>query len=316
MFMKKVSVSVLAASLLMACLAGCGSSQGDTAQTSTQSADNTSSTQQVTATVGSNFNETGYPIVNEPITLKVMLGIRDVDSLVNPNEMPELIKLQEKTGIKIEWEVIKGSNWDTKLNLMFASGDMPDIILSANTKVDDEEFGVTQQLLLPLDELAKTYMPTYISRIEAEENDPTVGLVASDGQKYSIGYLVGQNINTNQHFFINQTWLNNLGLDMPTSLDELTTVLRAFKNDDPNGNGLKDEVGFEMGMDTGFYGIRYVLPMFGIPCDPDKWIYIDDNKTVRFAPTADGFRAGMEWLHMLYDEGVIDPEVISQDINT
>ncbi len=265
-----------------------------------------------------NFNETGYPIVNEPITLHVMIAIRDVDSLIDFAEMPGVQRLEEETGIHVEWEPIKGSDWQTKLNLAFASGEYPDVIIAVNGegRVDDEEYGVTQGILLPLDDLINQYMPNYTSRRDAEDDDPTVSLVASDGQIYSVGYLVGQNINTNQHYFINQEWLDALGLETPTNIDELTEVLRAFKTGDPNGNGEEDEVPLEMGLDTGFYGIRYILPLFGLPCDPDKWIYLDDEKKVQFLPTQDGFRECMEWLHTLYDEGLVDPEVLSQDINT
>ena len=71
-----------------------------------------------------------------------------------------------------------------------------------------------------------------------------------------------------------------------------------------------------MGLDIGFNGIRYMLPLFGLPCDPDKWIYIDDDKKVQFIATQDGFRDCMEWLHMLYEEGLVDPEIVSQDFNT
>lgn len=71
-----------------------------------------------------------------------------------------------------------------------------------------------------------------------------------------------------------------------------------------------------MGLDIGFNGIRYMLPLFGLPCDPDKWIYIDDDKKVQFLATQDGFRDCMEWLHMLYEEGLVDPEIVSQDFNT
>jgi putative aldouronate transport system substrate-binding protein len=159
-------------------------------------------------------------------------------------------------------------------------------------------------------------MPNYTERIEMEADDPTASLVASDGHKYSVGYLVGQNINTNQHYFINTTWLDAVGKDVPTSIDELTDVLRAFKTEDPNGNGLQDEVPLEMGLDTGFYGIGYMLPMFGVPVDTGKWLYIDDDKQVQFAPTDQGFRDCMEWLHLCYEEELIDPEVLSQDINT
>lgn len=304
---KKIAL-LLSGAMLMGMMAGC-SAKGTPAATADTAAGS--------AAPSASFNETGYPIVNEPITMKIMMSIRDVDTLGDPSEMPAVKRLEEQTGINLEWEVIKASDWTTKLNLMFASGEYPDIILSPNAPVDDEEYGVTQQLLIPIDdELTTKYMPTYTERTKAEETDPTTSLLASDGHKYSIGYLVGQNINTNAHYFINKTWLDSLGLAMPTTLDELTEVLRAFKTQDPNGNGQSDEVPYQVDIDSGFPSIRYALPLFGIPCDASRWIYIDDNKKVQFAPTQTGFRECMEWLNTLYSEGLVDPEIISQDSAT
>lgn len=326
---KKIVAMMLTAGLTMTALAGCGNSDNVSADTAavdseeqTDGQDTAADTAGETASAGEasvdNFNETDFPIVNEPITLKVMLGIRDVDSLTDPSEMPAIQRLEEQTGITLEWEVVKAADWSTKLNLMFASGEYPDIIITPNTEVDQEEYGVSQQLLIPLnDDLTSKYMPNYTQRREAEDADPCDSLTASDGNKYSIGYLVGQYISTNAHFFINQQWLDNCSLEMPGNVDELTDVLRAFKEQDANGNGdASDEVPLEMSLDNGFYGVRYMLPMFGVPADPDKWIYLDDNKQVQFAATEDGFRKCMEWLHTCYEEELLDAEMISQDQNT
>lgn len=315
---RKVLAMLLAMSMTLVGLAGCGSTGEKNGTESTTESTVESETAETGETAASedNFNKEGYPIVNEPITLKVMLAIRDTDSLIEPNEMPLIQELEQKTGVHIEWEVIKAADWDTKLNLMFASGEYPDIILAPRASVDVEEYGVTQKLLVPVDELTSQYMPTYTERIAAEDTDPTVSLVASDGQKYSVGYLGAANINTEVHYFINQTWLNNLGLDMPSSLDELTETLRAFKTQDPNQNGEQDEVSVEMSLNSGYYGVRYMLPMFGVPVDTSRWIYIDDDKKIQFAPTQDGFRKCLEWLHELYQEELIDPEIFSQDSST
>lgn len=319
---KKALALMMAAALAVSALAGCGSSSGTTSATGTASgetaAESGAAGDTAAAQADGNFNETGYPIVKEPITLKVMIAIRDSDSLTDFDEMPGVKRLEEETGIHAEWEVIKGSDWKTKLNLAFASGEYPDVILATNGEgqLDDEEYGVTQGIVIPLDDLIDQYMPNFVERRDAEDNDPTTSLVASDGKIYSVGYLVGQNINTNQHYFINQEWLDALNLETPANVEELTEVLRAFKTGDPNGNGEADEIPLEMGLDIGFNGIRYMLPLFGLPCDPDKWIYIDDDKKVQFIATQDGFRDCMEWLHMLYEEGLVDPEIVSQDFNT
>lgn len=83
-------------------------------------------------------------------------------------------------------------------------------------------------------------MPNYFSRLPLD--DAADAIPSSDGKSYYIGYLLSQNINTDGHFFINRTWLDRLGLAVPTTIEELTDVLRAFRDRDPNGNGLADEI--------------------------------------------------------------------------
>ena len=50
--------------------------------------------------------------------------------------MPVIRALEEKTGIHLEWEVVKSSDWSTKLNLMWASGEYPDILLHPSGAVE------------------------------------------------------------------------------------------------------------------------------------------------------------------------------------
>ncbi|MBQ9308322.1 MAG: extracellular solute-binding protein [Clostridia bacterium] len=252
-------------------------------------------------------------ITDEDITLQIMLAIRDTDTLDAPSTLAAIQDLEALTGIKTEWDVIKGSDWSMKTNLMFASGDMPDILIAVNGagNIDYEEYGVSQELVIPLDDyINEEYMPNYYGRIKAEADGPTVSLVASDGKTYSIGYLVGQYINEEGHYFINREWMNELGLQDPTTVEELTEVLRAFHAAHPDG------AAYEMGLDaSGYYDLKYVLPMFGVP-NSDKWLFIDEDKQVKFGPVQDGFRAAVEWLHACYEEGLLDPEALSQDINT
>lgn len=264
----------------------------------------------------SNFNEEGYPIVDEKITLKVMLAIRDTDNIVDPEEIPALQRLEELTNIDLEWEVIKATNWSTELNLMFASGDYPDIILSTHCTVDYEEYGVNQQILIPLDELIEKYLPSYTERIAMEELDPTRNLIASDGKQYAVGYMNNSDYLINTHFYINQNYLDALNLEAPKTVEELTDVLRAFKTQDPNGNGEADEIPMTTGIYKGASGIAYFLQLFGLPLHESTWLYIDDNKQVHLSAYEDGFRECMEWMHQCYEEGLLDVEVLSQDIKT
>lgn len=121
-------------------------------------------------------------ITDEDLTLKIMLAIRDGDTIKAPEELAAVQDLEALTGVNIEWEVIKASDWSMKTNLMFASGEMPDIIIAVNGQgqIDYEEYGVSQELVIPLDDyITEELMPNYYSRIQAEESDPTISLVAT-----------------------------------------------------------------------------------------------------------------------------------------
>ena len=142
------------------------------------------------------------------------------------------------------------------------------LIMQQMHVVDDEEYGVVQGIFIPLDDLIEEYMPIYNERVTM---DPSIveSLKASDGKMYSIGYIVAQDIHSGNMDFINKTWLDNLGLEMPTTIDELTDVLRAFRDEDANGNGdASDEYPMEVVL-TDFY--KMSLAFFGVP-ENDKWV--------------------------------------------
>lgn len=314
--MKRIIATLLAMVLLLSCLAGCNTNQPvDTKPAETKGTE--APPAETTAPVIENFNETGYPIVNEPITLKIMVAIGDnhtYGDLKGSENSYAFQMMEEQTGIKTEVELVRKSDWDTKFTTMLASEEWPDIILASQVTINQEEYGVTQDVFLPLDDLIEKYMPTYTSRIAAEKIDPTMALKASDGQTYAIGNLWAQDIWTRSHFFLNHTWLEKVGKEVPTNIEELTEVFRAFKTQDPNGNGEADEIPMTAELAASDMSFRYLFDLFGIPLDnTPKWIYLDDNKEVKFAPTQEGFRDCLEWLSLCYNEGLMDIEFLTQD---
>lgn len=314
---RRLLALILATTMAVTALVGCGKTNA-TGKEEVVSSETTKPSEEAEKVEEiSNFNKEGYPIVNDEITLKVLIGIRDTDNLVDPAEMPAIQRLEEQTGIKVEWEVIKSSEWDTKLNLIMVTGEYPDIIIGhKGGGLSMEQYGVDQKILIPLDDLIAEYAPLYTERIALEDVDPTRNLVSSDGQTYTMGFYVATGATISRHFFIKQSWLDALKLDMPTDLESLNNVLRAFKTQDPNGNGEADEIPIVAHMDENrTYSILPFLNMFGVPYAAKNWLYIDDNKQVQFSATQDGYRECMEWLHMCYEEGLLDVEVVSQDQN-
>jgi putative aldouronate transport system substrate-binding protein len=252
------------------------------------------------------------PISDETITLKAFEYVLDNQSIDFPS-LWYYDELEKETNIHIEWEQAKQADWDAKINLMFASGDYPDMILRGGA-IDLEEYGVSQGILIPLDGYIEANMPNYWSRLFM--NGANESLPSSDGKTYQIGNLIAQNVNHDGNDYINKAWLDKLGLDVPKTVGELTEALRAFKTGDPNGNGVADEIPMSAGdLVNGMQGVYTHFAKFGVPLHEYLYATVDAGDQVLFYGYYPGFRAACEWLHMLFEEGLLDPESITQDSN-
>lgn len=298
---KKTLSLVLAAALTIS-MSGCG--KGGTEQTqSTPSGEKTEQTVQNSE----NFNETGMPIVNEPVTLTVLttrwgnMG----DSFKN-NEF--LKQLEKESNVKIEWQVQSLNDWGEQKGIMLAGGELPDIIMGFQT-FNDADIMNNLDLFMPLDDLVEKYMPNYK---QAMEEMPDLKNIATfpDGHMYSMSKnLPLRPVSCNQPI-INKQWLDNLGLEVPTNIDELYNVLKAFKEQDANGNGdPNDEIPI-----SGAKGVSMeLLNPFGITDITGYKLLVNDDGTLTYYPTCEQYKEGIKWLHKLYAEGIIDAEAFTQD---
>ena len=217
-------------------------------------------------------------------------------------------QIEQQTGVHADFTEVKDPEWNSSVSLAFAKGKMPDLILRGS--LDVEEYGVTRHKLVPLDEyMDRGFLPNYTARMD--EAGLREQLTASDGHIYQLGFLISQGVNTNGHFFINQTWLNRLGLAMPSTVEELTEILRRFRKEDLNGNGLQDEIPLEFTFDDNITGIYNLFSFFGLPLNED-YVYMEKNGKVHFAPEEDPFFEALAWLHQMYQEGLLDVDFISQ----
>ena len=220
-------------------------------------------------------------------------------------------QIEAQTGVHVDFDEVKDSEWDSSVSLAFAKGKLPDLILRGS--LDVEEYGVSRHLPVPLDEyIRRGLMPNYAARLE--NSGLRDQLTASDGHMYQLGFLISQDVNTNGHFFINRNWLEKLGLDEPQTVEQLADVLRRFRDDDPNGNGLRDEIPMEFTFDDNNTWIYNLFSFFGLPLN-EEYVYLDERGKVRFAPEEDAFFATLDWLHQMYAEGLLDIDFISQGSN-
>lgn len=219
----------------------------------------------------------------------------------------EIVKrVQEGANVTIDWTLVDPTSYSDAVSPMLASGvDLPDIVLLPS--LDQEQTYITSGMFVPLDEYFDS-MPNYSAWLD-ENPDIKASLTAADGHIY---YIPTINVPYNYQPVVmyNMKWLNDAGLEVPTTLDELTEVLRYFKAHDMNGNGINDEIPLSIMDDF----VPYMFaPAFGLTFLPSSTeqgsgFMVNDEGEVVYAQATDEYRQYLEYLNGLYREGLLEVE--------
>lgn len=257
-----------------------------------------------------------FPLVDEPLTLRFMAP-RPSDYANGYADMKLLQEYEAKTGIHIEWEEVPLSGWNEKIQLVLNSFDLPDVIYGGDLSVSDAAHYGKEGVLLPLNDLIEEHTVNLKYYLE-QRPDIKKLITAPDGNIYGIP-AIDESLSTQVAGVLgmNMTWLENLGREIPTTLDEFTEVLRAFKTQDPNQNGEQDEIPLSFRSTDASNRTTWIGSFFGPfgVVDDETHIMIQDGKVI-FTPEQEGFRKALEYFHMLYEEGLMDPESFTQDDST
>lgn len=249
-----------------------------------------------------------FPIVNEPVTLKVLttmsLNVEDPDT----NELTKYV--EEKTGVHIEWQNLT-QDGSEKISLMLASNsELPDVFMTSEISNEQVVAYGSQGILIPLNDLIDEQGTNMQGLFEYNDTIRTK-ISAPDGNIYGLPlygecyHCMGQ-----QKMWINETWLDNLGLEKPETTDELYEVLKAFKEQDANGNGDPND---EIPLVCYSGGWNSTPDMFIMNAfeynsgEGNAWLKLEDDK-IQAAFITDGWKEGLKYLNKLYSEGLMDPE--------
>ncbi|AEV29399.1 ABC-type sugar transport system, periplasmic component [Sphaerochaeta pleomorpha str. Grapes] len=238
--------------------------------------------------------KTETPAGNEgPVSLTWMLYGDNT-----PTEENSVIKaLEEKLGIDLTVIYVPEADYMSKLNTLIAARNLPDVFWMDGKKLDVVEFR-DQGMLMKLDSLLDTYGQTVLS--EVSDNL----LKSPVNQKDGIYALTPASLNYTSNLSIRTDWLKNLGMTMPTNLDELYMVLDAFSNKDPDGNGIDDTVGY-IGTMASMRTFEHIFGAFGICVDMP---YLMDNGTVTTYMKAPLYLDAIKYLRKLYQNGLLDSD--------
>ncbi|OAS22714.1 extracellular solute-binding protein [Paenibacillus oryzisoli] len=297
---RKRMTMMLAAALAVSALTTACSNSKEEAEATKESAE-----------VATNLTQTGFPIVKEPVTQKVF-GCKDP----NHADWKDVLIFQEyekMTNVKLQFDQLPSNaqGCDEKRNLLFAANELPDIFLRANlTNTDIARYGQQEKMLIPLEGLIDKYAPN-LKGIFEQYPEVKRTVTAADGHIYSLPSVRLQSSGRSDKIWINKEWLAKLNMKAPTNVDELFTLLRAFRDSDPNGNGKKDEIPLglrEIGMVySAFSG------SFGLEQQMGYQINIKDDKA-KIWLADDRFKELLQFLNKLYSEKLLWQDFYSGDL--
>lgn len=288
---RRLMAAAMAAVMLTGTLAGC-SAKSETSGTEAAKGEAGASQAQTEETLE------GSLVSKEPKEFTVFLNFNNMPFDSNWQVWQEAAK---RTNISLKGTIsLSNSNEEEAFNLMMSSGNLADIIGYVDAS-SLEKLG-RDGGMIPLNDLIREHAPN-IQKVLDEDARFRQTAYSLDGNIYQIPK--NQELKAAEFWWIRQDWLDKLNLKAPTTVDELHDVLYAFRNEDPNGNGLKDEI-----------------PLFDRAGwkQPDEYLYLWDTSLefyprdgkMKYEPLEENFKTGVSNMIKWYQEGLIDPEIFTR----
>ena len=284
-------VGILSAAMLTGVLAGCQSSQEETQPIQDDAS-------------GALPEQITFPL-EEQVEITIATEDGTVASLAD--NLPLWQEIEKRTNVKINWDVTAPAQYTEVMKLrVSAGGDLPDVMLLPNGLNLGELGG--EGMLIPLED----YIDKYGENIQKvyEEFPHVKALTSADGHIYSINTVSENAYFMPYCFIVRKDWLDRLGLQEPETIEEWETVLRAFRDEDADGDGdAGDEIPFSVGGHawyTTFWAYSWGLHLFY----SDGW-YPDENGQMQYEFISDRAKEFYIWLNGIYEEGLLDPEFLT-----
>lgn len=315
---KRLLAMLLSLTCLVSVLGGCGNKQTlDPTDTPTVAGSDapTKGTEEATSGTEENVGIAVDAFAGTTLTIAMMRNAADLSE--DFNDKPIFKMAEEATGIHINWISVDQNIQEERVSVMLSSPeDMPDAFLRL---ISEDQLAQEAEAFYDFSQgdLLETYAPDVLAVYEKMEGGLDM-LRWSDGSIRSLGagLATDRNGEPGPIWFINKTWLDQLGLDVPETAEEFYNVLKAFKENDMNGDGNpNDEIPVTFCNSYWAGNFMNFADSFGLPGYSDQpyshYLMVQDGEVV---PTmdADNYRACLEYFHKLSVEGLFDVEGFSQ----
>lgn len=307
----KKPVALLTAALTAASLlTGCGGSAGESANADAQVKE-TGNDAAETTTGGSeaegsaSAEEVSYPLADGgTLTYWLQLNPNVSANFTNLGETELGKAWQEQTGVTVEFQHPASGQEKEQFNLIVADGSLPDIMEWQWVKQypGGPEKAIKDGVIIPLNDIFDKYCPN-IKKYLAENPDVDKMIKTDDGNYFAFPFIRGEDkLCYTVGGFIRQDWLEELGLEVPTTVDEWHEVLTAFKEK----KGAEAPLCFDW---TNFKDSNPIAFAFEVGTANGTQFILDDEGKVAFAPAQEGYRDYLMTLNQWYEEGLIDRDI-------
>ena len=288
---KKVLAVLLSAAMVMGTIAGCGGSKAGSGAEGSAGAE--------TAEAG----EWTWPL-KEKKELNIWV-VWSNDYVEEPNQLKAIQKIEEETNVHVNWTVVDASSAKEQFGLMLASGEYPDIIRDVGTYYPGgTEKGVQDGVLADLTDVVEKYMPNYSAlrksnpALEKDTMTDDGKIVGTRTITSYFGDVRGERVWAGMA--LRRDWLNDLGLEVPRTIDQWETVLTAFKENYP-----ECEAPLMIGT-NGYDFFSNFLSAYGCLAD-----FYKEGDKVKYAPLEPGYKEWLTLFHDWYEKGLIDPNFMT-----
>jgi putative aldouronate transport system substrate-binding protein len=280
---KKVSILILSALLVIGAFSGCKKDNNANADMPVVN------------------GELSFPL-KEKITIKNWIPFSS--TLIKSLDDNEVYKeLEKRTNIHMQFIHPAAGQENEQFNLMIASNDLPDLIQSPPTAYPGgADKAIEDKVYLRINDLIDKYAPNY-KKLRASNEEIARQTMTDEGNIYAFHCIQQGDEPSWNGLIIRKDWLDELGLQMPKTVDELYNVLKTFKEKK------KVEVplifnGFGWMLNTSYP----IISAYGVIND-----FFNQNGTVKYGVIEPGYKEFLALLNKWYKEGIIDKDFATRD---
>ena len=308
---RKGALLITAAIAAAGIAAGCGSKDGKDAGKDTISKEQTETgktdASEPAGTTASEGADEGSKAFSYPVadggTLSYWLELNANAAANYPslNDTEFGKKLQENTGITVEFQHPAVGQLQEQFNLLLSNRTLPDIIeYSWLTYAGGPQKAIEDGVVLPLNDVIDSYCPNLKAYLEANP-DVDKMIKTDDGTYYCFPFIRGgEKLKTSTGLMLRGDWLDELGLEVPTTMDEWYDVLTAFKTEKNASAPFTYWYSSQGLTDNNPFAYAYGAP---------RNFYIGDDNKVHFGAVEDGYREYLQTMHKWMSEGLIDVDL-------